>query len=455
MQEFFGSIWWLIVSLGILVTFHEFGHYWVARRCGVRVLRFSVGFGKPLWTRVGRDGTEYVVAALPLGGYVKMLDERETEVPASQLHEAFNRKPVSQRIAIVAAGPLFNLLLCLILLWGMFLVGKDDYQPLVGRADRIAAEAGFERGDRILAIDGQPMQTWTHVGMALTGAALDRRPVQVQVESESGQSRALQLDLAALPQGLEETALVPAIGLVPLQRLLPPVIGEVSADTPAARAGLMAGDRILSIDGQKLDSWDELTPRVLAAAEAGRPAVLSYEREGMFREVSLSPAPNPEADAHPQAPRYILGLRAQAATAAPDAVLRYGPVEAVGAAVRETWRLTETTFGMLYRMVTGVASLQNLSGPISIAQFANDSAQRGVAWFLFFLGVLSLSLCIMNLLPIPILDGGHLLYYLIEAIKGAPVSEKSLIAGQYVGLVLLGSLMALAFYNDILRLFSS
>lgn len=455
MQDIVGSIWWLIVSLGILVTFHEFGHYWVARRCGVRVLRFSVGFGKPLWTRIGRDGTEYVVAALPLGGYVKMLDEREAEVPADQLDQAFNRKPLRQRVAIVAAGPIFNLLLCLLLLWGMFLVGKGDYQPLVGRADKIAAEAGFREGDRILSVDGEAMQTWTHVGMGLIGAALDRRSVAVEVLDAEGNARTRQLDLSRLPEGVKESALMPAIGLVPQQVLLAPVIGEVSAGAPAAQAGLQAGDRILGIDGQRIASWDQVTPRVLEAAEAGRPARLSFERAGSIQEVTLTPAPNPEAQTNPQAPPFILGLRAQPASAPHDAVLRYGPIKAVAASFRETWRLTTTTFGMLYRMVTGVASLQNLSGPISIAQYANDSAQRGLAWFLFFLGVLSLSLCIMNLLPIPILDGGHLLYYLIEAIKGAPVSEKSLILGQYVGLAMLGGLMALAFYNDILRLFSS
>jgi regulator of sigma E protease len=448
MQDILGSIWWLIVALGILVTFHEYGHYLVARLCGVRVLRFSVGFGKPLWMRRGKDGTEYVIAALPLGGYVKMLDEREAEVPASQLHEAFNRKPVSQRIAIVAAGPAFNLLLCLLLLWGMFVVGQDDYQPLVGRADGVAAEAGFERDDRILSIDGERMETWTHVGIALTTAALDRRPVQVAVERE-GAERSLQLDLSKLPAEVEESALVSSIGLMPLQRLLPPVIGQVAENSAAAEAGLREGDRLHSIDGRELRFFNDLSPAVTAAGREGRALALSIERDGSFLELSLRPRPN--ADTRDGAPAFLIGVGPQAAVAEPDAMLRFGPIEAIGRAFSETGRLTGATFGMLYRMINGTASLQNLSGPISIAQFANDSAQRGVAWFLFFLAVLSLSLCIMNLLPIPILDGGHLLYYLIEAIKGAPLSEKSLIAGQYVGLVMLGSLMALAFYNDIVH----
>lgn len=451
MQDIVGSIWWLIVSLGILVTFHEFGHYWVARRCGVRVLRFSVGFGKPLWTRIGRDGTEYVIAALPLGGYVKMLDEREADVPADQLDQAFNRKPLRQRVAIVAAGPIFNLLLCLLLLWGMFLVGKGDYQPLVGRADGIAAEAGFQSGDRILRIGDEPTQTWTHVAMSLMGAGLDRRAVAVEVTDVDGQSQVRQLDLGRLPADLKESELMREIGLVPQQILLPPVIGMVAPGSPAEAAGLEPGDRIRSLDGLSLRGFDEVAPKVRAAGESGRPVIASIERKGAFFEVSL----RPEASGDGESRTWRIGVGAAAATAEHDALLRYGPIEAVGAAFSETWRLTTATFGMLYRMVTGAASLQNLSGPISIAQFANDSAQRGLAWFLFFLGVLSLSLCIMNLLPIPILDGGHLLYYLIEAIKGAPVSEKSLILGQYVGLAMLGGLMALAFYNDILRLFSS
>lgn len=452
MQDIVGSIWWLIVSLGILVTFHEFGHYWVARRCGVRVLRFSVGFGKPLWTRVGRDGTEYVIAALPLGGYVKMLDERETDVPAEQLHQAFNRKPLSQRAAIVAAGPIFNLLLCLLLLWGMFLVGKGDYQPLVGRVDKVAAEAGFREGDRILSMDGQDMQTWTHVYMGLIAPALDRRSVLVEVRDADGVQRQRRLDLSQLPADTKESALLGAIGLSAQQLLLPPVLGTVDASAPAGRADLRPGDRIVSADGHAVTQFDQIPQRVRQAGIEGRSMTLTVERDGRRFDVELRPEPRQDGDVT----TWVLGVRPAPSTARHDALLQYGPLEAIGAAARETWRLTTTTLGMVQRLITGVASLrENLNGPISIAQFANESAQRGVAGFLFFLGVLSLSLCIMNLLPIPILDGGHLLYYLIEAIKGAPVSEKSLILGQYVGLVMLGGLMALAFFNDILRIFSS
>jgi len=448
MGDFFGSIWWLIVSLGVLVTFHEFGHYWVARRCGVRVLRFSVGFGRPLWKRLGRDGTEYVVAAIPLGGYVKMLDEREVEVAPSERGEAFNLKPVSQRFAIVAAGPAFNLLLTLLLLWGMFIIGKDDFAPVVGRATGIAAEAGLRTDDRLVSIDGVAIDTWTHAGMSLTTAALDRRAVQLEVSDAGHSLRQVRLDLGALAGPINETAALREIGLVPRQILLEPVIGGLSADGPAAAAGLQVGDRVLSLDGEAIDFWDAI-PRVLQARRDAEAPVQVRVARGADR---LSFEITPQAREIEGRTRWLLGIEAPRTPATYDAVLQYGPIDAIGASVRETWRLTEATFGMLWRMVSGVASLQNLSGPISIAQYANASAQLGAAWFLFFLAVLSLSLCIMNLLPIPILDGGHLLYYLIEMIKGSPVSERALATGQFIGLAMLAGLMGLAFYNDILRL---
>ena len=451
MSDFFGSIWWLIVSLGILVTFHEFGHFWVARRFGVKVLRFSVGFGRPLWKRVGQDGTEYVVAMLPLGGYVKMLDEREGDVPAEQLPQAFNRKPVWQRFAIVAAGPLFNLILCLALLWGMFVIGKNDFQPLVGRTQGIAAQAGLQLDDRIVAIDGTRMDTWTHAAIAITAAALDRVPMQIEVMRGNGDTRQITLDPSLLPGKVEETTVLRDIGILPRQRLMDARIGEGTLQGAAAAAGLQPGDRIVQVGTQPIAYWDEVGTAVQAQAAEGQALVLVYERGGERREVGIVP----RLDTSDAEPRWVLGIPPPAMGVKFDALFRHGPIDAIGASLHETWRLTGATFGMLWRMVNGSASLKNISGPISIAQYANDSAQMGVAWFLFFLAVLSLSLCIMNLLPIPILDGGHLLYYLIEMVKGSPVSERALIAGQYLGLALLAGLMGIAFYNDILRLVSS
>lgn len=450
MNEIAGSVWWLIVSLGILVTFHEFGHYWVARRCGVKVLRFSVGFGKPLWKRVGRDGTEYVVAALPLGGYVKFLDERETDVPPELLPQAFTRKSVFQRFAIVAAGPVFNLILCIFFLWAMFVVGKGDFAPLVGRTQGIAAEAGLRPDDRIVAIDGVKMETWTHAAMALTGVALDRATTRIDVE-RAGANEAVTLDLSRFIPPSDETQVLTSLGLSPRQRLLPPDISSAAEGSPAAQAGLLPGDRIVAVGEREIVWWDDIAAAVQAQARPGLPLEVAVQRGGERLVLPIVPRWE-EGDG---APRFVLGVAPVRTTVEYDALLRYGPIEAFGAAMHETWRYTTTTLGMIWRMVSGAASLKNVSGPITIAQVANISAQMGLAWFLSFLAVLSLSLCIMNLLPIPILDGGHLMYYLIEMLKGSPVSERAMIAGQYLGIVLLVGLMGLAFYNDILRLVSS
>ena len=451
MFQYAGWIWWLLVSLGILVTFHEFGHYWVARRCGVKVLRFSVGFGRPLYRRVGRDGTEYVVGWIPLGGYVKMLDERELDVPAALLPQAFNRKSVYQRFAIVAAGPIFNLILCVALLWAMFVVGKADYLPLVGQTQGIAAQAGLRMDDRIVSIDDQRMDTWTHAQIALATAAVDRRPVEVEVLRGTGDSASLRLDLSTFDAAPAPATALRDIGIVPRQFLLEPVVGSFAEGSAAQRAGLQVGDRLLSIGDRSLHSWNDVGSAVQAQASADAPLALVVERDGVRQPFQVQPVRDDS-----QAPgRWLLGIAPSPKAATHDALLRYGPVDAVGAAFEETWRMTTATVGMIWRMVRGAMSLENINGPISIAQYANASAQMGLAWFLSFLALLSLSLCIMNLLPIPILDGGHLLYYLIEMVKGSPVSERTMIAGQFVGLALLVGLMGLAFYNDILRLMSS
>lgn len=441
MTEFFGSVWWLLVSLGILVTFHEFGHYWVARRCGVRVLRFSVGFGKPLWTRVGKDGTEYVLALLPLGGYVKMLDERETEVAPSDRHLSFNAKSVYQRIAIVAAGPVANLLLCIALLWLMFVIGKPDYAPDLGRAEGIAAAAGFQPGDRVLKVGEREVRSLTEAGIALSNAAMDRQATPVRVRTAAGDEvvRVLPLDQPGLV--ISEQQPFRDLGLALAD---PPVVGAVQPGSAAA-GKLEPGDRILAIDGQAIVGYAEIGAAVQVAARNGQSLEVRIERAGRTAVVRVDPR---LADVQ-GTPRWILGITA--AAPAQDALLRFGPLQAVPEALSQTGQMATDVLKMLGRMVTGQASLQNISGPITIARVANGSASLGPAWFLNFLAILSLSLCIMNLLPIPVLDGGHLLYYLIELAKGSPVGERVLIAGQYVGLVFLAGLMGLAFYNDLFR----
>ena len=449
MGDFFGSIWWLLVSLGVLVTFHEFGHYWVARRCGVDVLRFSVGFGKPLWSRYNRAGTEFAIAAIPLGGYVKMLDEREGDVPVDRQAHAFNRQGVWRRIAIVAAGPAANLLLCVALLWLMFMVGRQDYAPIVGHATGVAAQAGFQPGDRLVEVAGREVATWTEAAMALATPALDRRDIEVRVEDAAGDQAVRTLRLSDLPDALDERRIPEQSGFTWRFMLAPARIDTVRDDSAAAGI-LQPGDLVLAIDGTRVDSAGQISPLVQELGERGGTGMVEVDRDGDRLALELTPRPGTD----PQRPgRWELGI-ALAAPQAPayDAVQRYGPLSAIPAALRETGRLASDSLGMMRRMLTGEASVKNLSGPVTIARAANASAKRGADWFLYFLALLSLSLAIINLLPIPILDGGHLLYYLIELVKGSPLSERAMAAGQYVGLALLAGLMGLAFYNDILGL---
>jgi regulator of sigma E protease len=447
MNNFLGSVWWMIVSLGVLVTFHEFGHFWVARRFGVKVLRFSVGFGRPLWMRRGRDGTEFAIAAIPLGGYVKMLDEREGVVAAADAGRAFNRQTVGRRIAIVAAGPFANLLLCVVLLWAMFVIGRPDYAPVVGHVEGLAAAAQLERGDTILAVGDRKTPTWSEAALALATAAMDRRDVSVRVHTRDDGDAVRQLDLSRLPAGLDDRLALQNVGLTPRHQLLPPLVGRIEPGSPAW--GVLAeGDRITAIDGSPVPSFEDIGP--LVQQVGGRTAMIEVDRDG--DRLALEVAPKQRTD--PRRGRYwALGIApAVAGTPAYDARLQYGPVAAIPAALQETWKLTSDSVGMIGRLLSGHASAGNVSGPITIARYANASAQLGPAWFLNFLALMSLSLAIINILPIPVLDGGHLLYYLIELAKGSPLSERAMAAGQYIGLALLAGLMGLAFYNDILQL---
>ena len=456
MSEIFGSIWWLIVTLGLLITFHEFGHFWVARRLGVRVLTFSVGFGRSIWSRVAADGTVYRVALLPLGGYVKMLDEREGPVDPDERAQAFNRKPVGTRIAITAAGPAFNLVFAVLAFWLMFHVGIPESRPLIGQSSGLAAEAGIEPGDAIVAVDGEETRTWSHAILELVTHALDRDAITVTVESASGALSDHPLDLGRLGPDFSEEKTLEAIGIEPWRLRVPAVVGEVSDASPAERAGMRSGDRIVGIAGEPVDGWQAIGALVQAHGAESRPLAITVERAGATLPLEVIPERRDEGWF---SSRLVLGITNADISAEQRAsleraaiLLRLGPVEALPAAVRETWRLTGATLGLLGRMITGTASVKNLSGPISIAQFAQSSAAAGFAQFLFFLGAISLSLGILNLLPIPVLDGGHLLYYLIELVKGSPVSEQAQVAGQYFGLIALAGLMSLAFINDILRL---
>ena len=456
MFEFLSSIWWLLVALGLLITFHEFGHYWVARKLGVKVLRFNIGFGKALWSRAGKDGVVYTIAALPLGGYVKMLDEREGEVPPEELDVAFNTQSVWSRIAIVSAGPIFNLVFAVAAFWLMFLVGIPEYRPIVGEVTGIAAEAGIQPNDEIISLDGERTSTWKHAHLSLVTHAIDRDLVAVTVENRSGVQRDLSLDLSALGEDFSEENTLPEIGLAPWRAIIPAVISEVSPGSPAELAGLRGGDRVTAIAGEDVPDWSWLTFLIQKHTADGQAVGVTVERNGLSIDFTVTPAVEKTGWFKS---RFILGITSQgmdeetrAGLERRNVLVSYGPLEGISAAVSETWRMASTTVGLIGRMVTGSASVKNLSGPISIAQFANDSAGRGVSDYLFFLGLISLSLGVINLMPIPVLDGGHLLYYLIELVKGSPVSEKVQLTGQYVGMVALFGLMSLAIVNDILRL---
>jgi regulator of sigma E protease len=445
------SLLWFLVAIGVLVTIHEFGHFWVARRLGVKVLRFSIGFGRPLWTRrFGRDDTEFVIAAVPLGGYVKMLDEREAPVPPRELERAFNRKPVGTRMAVVVAGPLFNFLFAIVAYWLMFVTGVPGIKPVVGAIEpaSYAASAGFHEGDEILAIDDRPVASWDMALVELLEAALDRRESEVDVDSPERGRRLLVLDLRDAPEILDKGGVLQNLGLSPWVVQLAPVIERTLEGGAAAAAGLQPGDRVMSADGQAIEHWSEWVTYV--RERPGQAIALRVERGDTELALRLVPEAVEEEGAtfgrigaYVQVPEGGHPLRT---------LVRHGPLESIPQALDKTWSMTTLTLRTLWAMLTGRASVENISGPISIAQYAGISATIGMAYFLGFLAVVSISLGILNLLPIPILDGGHLMYYCIELFKGSPVSEATQALGQQVGIFLLVALMVLAFYNDLVRL---
>ena len=448
MNTLLGSVFWLLVTLGVLVTFHEFGHYWVARRCGVKVLRFSVGFGKAIWKRIGKDGTEYQVAMIPLGGYVKMLDAREGDVDPTLAGQEFTGKPVWQRIAIVAAGPAFNLIFTVAAFWLMFMLGKPDIAPLVTAAPQsMAAQAGIHPGDRVLRIDGKPVATWSDSLEAVANAMLGREPLPMDVRGTDGAERHVLLPLQELPAGQGIDQYLDKLGLKPAP--LPAVAAIVTEGDPAQVAGMRGGDRLISVNGQPVTDFDTFANLVRDEAGKSPRLTIAIERAGQPKTLTVT-AVRKSYEGHPE--QWLIGIRPPQPE---QALVRYGPFKAMGAALATTWDRAMSIFNMIGKMVSGQASTKNLSGVIGIAQVANASASMGATWFIEFLALVSLSLAVLNLMPIPVLDGGHLLYYLIELVKGSPLSERAMMAGQYVGLILLFTLMGLAFYNDIHRFLPS
>lgn len=441
-------------ALAVLIVVHEFGHYLVARLCGVKVLRFSVGFGRPLWTwRSGPDRTEWVLAAFPFGGYVRMLDESEGEVPAAEAHRAFNRQSLGRRALIVAAGPAANFLLAIVLYWVLFMQGVTELRPVLGApaANTAAAQAAVAEGELIRAVSGKAVATWAEVRWEAMHLALDRQPLELEVINPRGEISFRSIPTMTLePADLEGDVLRP-LGLTLFRPLLKPVIGSVAADAPAARAGIRVGDEVAAIDGQPVKDWMDAAKRIRQAAD--RALDIELLREGRRLRVVVTPVVAEERG-H-RFGRIGIGVRDDpAAFDAMRIVVAYGPLESAARALRLTWETSALTLRMMGRMLTGELSWKNISGPVTIADYAGQSARLGADHFLRFLALISISLGVLNLLPVPVLDGGHLLYYFAELLKGGPLSERAMEIGQQIGLSLLFLLMAFALYNDFNRLLS-
>lgn len=448
------SILAFLIAIGVLVAFHEYGHFWVARRLGVKVLRYSIGFGKPIWRKLaGPDQIEYVIAAIPLGGYVKMLDERESPVPSAELTRAFNRQPVSSRMAIIAAGPGANFLLAIALFWLMFIVGIEGRVPVIEQpvANTPAAKAGFQARDQIISIATRATPTWDSVAMTLIDSELANSGlVEVVVRTHDDSTAAHRhLKLATQDLGFLQHAENPlaSIGLLPWRPVIDPIIGELIAGKPAMEAGLQPGDRIRFADAQPIETWAQWVEYVRARPEQA--IDLEIERRGSLLTLQLTPERQATSGigfigaADAQSEKIYSGLTTK---------VRYPLFVAGHQALRKTWEMSLTTLRVLGGLVTGRADLRNISGPITIAHYAGQSARLSLSHFLNFLAIISISLGILNLLPIPILDGGHLLFLGIEAIRRKPLSEAAQAFGMQLGVVALVGLMGLALYNDILRL---
>ncbi|GBO90225.1 RIP metalloprotease RseP [Marinobacter salsuginis] len=440
----------LALTLGILVTLHEYGHFWVARRCGVKVLRFSVGFGKPMFSWYDKHGTEFAIAAIPLGGYVKMLDEREGPVPEELRDQAFTSKPPGQRIAIAAAGPVANFIFAIFAYWLLSVVGVTHVAPIVGQiADESVAErVGLQEGMEIHAVDGHRVSSWRDVNMRILERTGEHGSISMEV-SEDGARGTVSGELSGWGLSDDTPNPLAEFGITPWRPAVPPVLGQISEGGRAEAAGLQPGDRIVAVNGEAIGSWFELVDFIRNAPE--QTLQVTVERNGS--EQSLSVTPEARTEENGESIGFV-GAGVEAISW-PEEVLRdvsYGPFAAIPVALSETWADTRLTLVAIKKMVTGLLSPTNLSGPITIARVAEASVSSGFEDFVRFLAYLSVSLGILNLLPVPVLDGGHIVYYTIEALRGKPLSEQAQAFGLRIGMAMILTLMVFALYNDLMRL---
>lgn len=454
MLEILHTILMFIIAISVLVAIHEFGHFWVAKKLGVKVLRYSIGFGKPIWCkRGGPDNTEYVIAALPLGGYVKMLDEREGEVAEEELHRAFNRQPVSKRFAIVLAGPAFNFIFAIAAYWLVYVIGVSGITPIIGKviADSPAAVAGLKADMEVLEVNGKATPIWEEVFRASLPTIVDKGVLEIKARSSGDIVQTYQLDLSKTNIDQDIKAPFRALGIQLFDHPVAAVIDSFSENSPALKAGLQVGDRIVRIDQHEVNDWRDISTYVFSRPNTEM--TVYVRRDGKLLDYRLRTA----SDRRDGELIGIIGVQKNDEAFKIDVpperktIYRADVFYASYLAVDETVKLSSLTLKLLWKMVTGEVSVRNISGPVNIAYVAGQSANLGFMRFLTFMALVSISLGVLNLLPIPILDGGHLFFYIIEYLRGRPVSEEVEMFGQKLGLAMLLMLMTLAFYNDILR----
>lgn len=448
-----GILWNLgafLLALGILIAVHEYGHFWVARRCGVYVEKFSIGFGKALWRKVGKDGTEYTLAMIPLGGYVKMLDERVEPVESERRHMAFNNKKLWQRSAIVAAGPMANFVFAIFAYWVVYLIGVPAVKPVIGEIapQSIAAKAGIEGGMELKTVSGIKTAEWESVNMAMISHIGDKEMVVTVTAPGTSYEVVKHLDLSDWSFDPESERVLTTLGITPYSPKITLVISQLVEDGAAISAGLRLNDEIIAIGGESVTEWQQVVDAVRSHPQQMLTMVVL--RDGVPVSLSLTPEAKAEGD-------ELVGYAGFAPNVDPwpesyRINLQYGPIEAVGKAAEKTWQLVTLTFDMVTKLVTGDVAMKNLSGPISIAKGAGMTADYGMVYFLGFLALISVNLGIVNLLPLPVLDGGHLMFFAIEAVTRRPVSERVQDIGYRVGSAILVALMAVALFNDFTRL---